>query len=132
MKLSAQDLSLLLGFIGEADKYLDVGEEMVKKAKPTVVRALKLALKTIVDVADEMRPELNRLAVITAASKWQSYHSYIRAGFTPEQAFSLVLASVKPVEFTKQLGESVGKAVSGASEKGKGARVLNLDNIRQV
>lgn len=119
MKLGKAELAELMTLLGQADEYLDIGESIVKGAKPTVVRALKLALNTILDVGDDLEPEMTRLSTVTSKSKWRNYQNYTNAGFTAEQAFSLVLASVKPVNFTemldtkKILGKSGEKSGSG-------------------
>ncbi len=106
MKLGKAELAQLMAFLGQADQYLDAGEEIVKGAKPTVVRALKLLLNTGLDVADDLDKELNRLSAWLAKDKRRIYQNYVEVGFTPEQAFSLVLASVKSENFTEVLKKS--------------------------
>ncbi|MDP3999103.1 MAG: hypothetical protein Q8P76_00725 [bacterium] len=106
MKLGKAELAELIALLAQADEYLDLGEGMVKGAKPTVVRALKLVLNTALDVGDDLGPELARLSAMTAKNKRRAYTDYAAAGFTAEQAFSLVLASVKPVNFTEMLNKS--------------------------
>jgi len=106
MKLGKEDLTKLMALLGQADEFLDLGEDALKSAKPTVVRALKLLLNTALDIGDDLEKELNRLSAMTAKNKWRAYQNYVKFGFTAEQAFSLVLASVKPVNFTEMLNKS--------------------------
>lgn len=110
MKLNKEELQEIMETVGtvlgQADAFLTAGEEIVKTAKPTLTKALKLLLKTGIDVRKEMEKELAELSKIKAQALYRDYKNYTEAGFGKTEAFKLILASIKPVNFSETLNKA--------------------------
>ncbi len=110
MKLDKKDLQEIMetvgDVIGQADTYLTAGEGIVEAAKPAITKALKLLARTGIDVRKEMEKELAELSKIKAQALYRDYKNYANAGFGKTEAFKLVLASIKPINFSEMLSKA--------------------------
>lgn len=124
MKLSKEELSELMEELSEtlksADVYLEVGDKAIESLRPVVSRALRILLKALIETHKDLEPELAVSSFLGAKAKRRDFTNYVKAGFTKEQAFSLVLASIKPINFTEVL-----KGVNSSRSSSKSKSVEN-------
>lgn len=110
MKLDQEDLQEIVETVGDvidqADAYLAAGEGIAKTIKPAVAKALKLLMKTGIDIRKEMEKELAELSKIKAQALYRDYRNYTKAGFRKTEAFKLILASIKPINFSEILSKA--------------------------
>ena len=120
MKLSREDLTEVMEELGEvlesAGDYLDMGDKAVESLRPILSKALRILLEAWNDTYSELEPELEVSALLKAKALRRDYTSYVRAGFSKNQAFTLVLASVKPVNFT-EIMRGVASATKSTPDK---------------
>ncbi len=120
MKFDAEEIAEAVAEIGEAlqdaDKYVAVGKALVVASQPILVDVLKTVIKTYVDVRGELEPELAAHSVLATKAIHRDYQNYQKAGFTKAQAFALVLAAVKPVNFSEALSNGVKSASTKSKE----------------
>ncbi len=110
MKLDKEELKEIMETVstvlGQADAFLAAGEGIVKTAKPTIAKALKLLLKAGIDIRKEMEEELAELSKIKAQTLYRDYKNYTKVGFGKTEAFKLILASIKPINFSEMLSKA--------------------------
>ena len=120
MKIKEGELSEIVGavtgFLANADEYLAAGEQIVSAVEPSVIKALKLLIKTLNEVRSNLEPELALNSLLGAKAMHRDYKNYEKAGFNKNQAFALVLASVKPFNFT-ELVNSASSSVQKVQKK---------------
>ncbi len=107
MKISKEELPELIEELSEilesADVYLGAVERVVESLGPAISRALKILLEALNKTHIDLEPELNMCATLKAQAMRRDFTSYVKAGFTKDQAFKLVLASIKPFSFAEVL-----------------------------
>ncbi len=107
MKISKEELAELMGELSEilesADAYLKAGEKVVESLRPTVGKALKILLKALNETHKDLMPELEVNSLLGAKAKRRDFTNYVEVGLSKDQAFKLVLASIKPLNFTEAL-----------------------------
>lgn len=91
----------LVKILKDGDSYLEVGDELARVVKPLFGKALKILLTTGLDIYDDLNPEFVRISALKAKGLRNDYDNYRKAGFTKEEAFKLVIASIKPINFTE-------------------------------
>lgn len=110
MKLDKEELQKIMETVGtvlgQADVFLAAGEEIVETAKPAIAKALKLLLKAGIDIRKEMEKELAELSKIKTQALYRDYKNYAQAGFGKTESFKLVLASIKPINFSEMLSKA--------------------------
>lgn len=119
MKFSKEDLIELTKILEEltesGDTYVKAGDEAVKSLQPLLSAALRILLEASNDTRKDLEPELVISANLSAKAKRRDYAAYVRAGFTKEQAFMLILASVKPFSLA-DLMKSVNTSSSNSKK----------------
>jgi hypothetical protein len=104
MRFSKDDLEELLENLDDvlesADACLEAGDKTVESLRPVLSKALKILLKALNDTNMDLEPELEVFSSLKAKGMRRDYSNYVKAGFSKDQAFTLVLASVKPANFT--------------------------------
>jgi hypothetical protein len=115
-------VSDLQNLVEDADTYVEMGKTLfpivtvlVNKFKPLAVEVLKVVLKEFADISEELEPEMARLSAIEAKKEHRNLDNYKAAGFTNQQAFALVLASLKPFDS----GSILSGVIQGSSRSGK-------------
>jgi hypothetical protein len=81
------------------------------------VDVLKVVVKTCIDVRRRLEPELAAHSMVATQAIHRDFVNYQKAGFTKTQAFALVLAAVKPSNFTEIL-TNASKSASTKSKTG--------------
>ncbi|MDP1688818.1 MAG: hypothetical protein Q8L47_01665 [bacterium] len=120
MKLDKEDVKEMTEDLGEmlqdAEKYLAIGKVLVVAGKPVLVDILKTIMKTAVDVRRALEPEIAEYSAISTKATHRDFENYRTAGFTKEQSFALVLASIKPFN-SEAFVNSVKDGAKSASTK---------------
>ena len=70
-------------------------------------------VQAYIDLSQSLGPEINIISEQSAQRTYAQFQNYTNAGFSKKEAFALVLAAMKPVNFT----ENISNAVKQASEK---------------
>ncbi len=107
MEISKEELVELMGKLSEvlesADAYLKAGEKVVESLRPMASRALIILLKTLNEVRKNLESQLEVSSFLSAKAQRRDFTNYMKVGFTKDQAFKLVLASIKPFDFAEVL-----------------------------
>lgn len=107
MKISKEEFSEFMDVLSEilesSEDCLKAGEKAVESLRPVVSKALRILLEALSGVYKDLEPELATLSSQRAKALRRVFADYVRAGFTKDQAFTLVLASIKPFSFTEVL-----------------------------
>ena len=119
-KLVAGLMEELSEMLKSADVYLEVGDKAVESLRPVISKALRILLGALIETYNDLEPELEASSSLGAKAKRRDFTNYVKAGFTKEQAFTLVLASIKPVNFAEVL-----KSVNSSRNSSKSKSVKN-------
>lgn len=117
MQLDKEDLKELAESLGEAIENIDIyvaagqllldnGKEIVQKCRPLLAGVVKELIKLGIDLEGDIKPQLMALSLLKAKSRFRDYQNYKKAGFSATQAFVLVLASIKPINFSEILSSA--------------------------
>ena len=93
---------------------IKVAAEAAEPLSGDIAAVVRILFKAALTVTEELRPERQRNAEDTAWSRKVKLDAYVEAGFTKQQAFAMVLAEIKPVDYASL----VNKAAS-PSDKGR-------------
>jgi len=117
MDINMQELLMLARMATtEADELESQARELLEEGRPLLARALKLVFGSGMDLLDDMDEEVQRLQAMKAKNTFRQYQEYAMAGFSKEQAFTMVLASIKPTDFS-DLAKSVGEGAKRVSQE---------------
>ena len=97
--------------VSQVKSFLPVAKYAVDSFKGEVAEILTNLVGALIDVREGLDDQLARLSQISAHSRFRQFEHYKTEGFTKEQAFMLVLAQIKPVNF-----EAVNKGVTSGLE----------------
>ena len=115
MRIDKDDIEEVVEEISEAfqdaDQYLAIAKGIIEIGKPVAVDVLKVVVKTLTDIRCGLEPELAAQSLASAKATHRDFMNYKEAGFTEEQAFTLVLAAIKPVNFSEMLTKGVTDGV---------------------
>jgi hypothetical protein len=98
-------LDALPGMLMMAKVFLAMGEGVADQVRPVAVDAVKLLCKVGIDVYKDLENERKEMVAMGAKAKYAKYSAYVDAGFSRGDAFKLVLAEIKPVNFTEALNK---------------------------
>ena len=107
----------VLAMLKNADLYLALGEKVISEAKPKLVKALGVLIAAAAHVRSELEPQLGDLSVVSALALRRDYENYVKAGFTRDQAFKLIMATIKPINFGEALSTAGRIAQSSKNAK---------------
>ncbi len=110
----AEALEELQEAVEDAKLYVELGKKIIAICKPLGADVLRTLLQTFCDLREECAPELERNSVFSAKATHRDYQNYVSAGFTKQQAFALVLASIKPSSVGEAIGAGVKSGVASA------------------
>ena len=121
--MDKDDLKDLLEELGEGLKVFDacmmLAEQAVGDLKPRATKTLVLLLTTLADIRDDLEPQLARSSNTHAKALYRDYANYTKAGFSKQQAFQLVIASIKPLNFMELLKSAANGAGKGSTTEEK-------------
>lgn len=109
-------LTEVMKALENADQYIAAGEMVIGAAKPPLIKALGILLDTLADIRVELESKLERNSFLSAAALHRDYKNYLDVGFTKDQAFKLVLAAIKPINFGELLGQAANRKASKKNE----------------
>jgi hypothetical protein len=89
--------------------YVKLARQAAGPASRELAEMISIIYTVGLDVADGLKTERKRSAEGTAQTRKMKLDAYVKAGFTRREAFTMVLAEIKPPDFT-QLNNAMEKA----------------------
>lgn len=99
-----------------AKAFMPVAKFAIEGYKGEITEIIHELIKTSIDVYEGLDDQLARLSEITARSRFRQFEQYHDAGFSKEHAFTLVLASIKSVNFTEVIKDAQRAVASAATQ----------------
>ncbi len=102
-----QILSEVELFTEQIKNFIDIGKNVIDTNKNEFSDAVKIILNTLLDLRENIEPELDRLSLINAKALRRDYKNYREAGFTHLQTMKIIIAKIKPVSFAESLSSGL-------------------------
>lgn len=103
--------------------YLKMARDASGPAAHELAQIIGLLFGLTLDVSAELRPERKRNAEDTAWSRQTKLKAYVKAGFSRKEAFAMVLAEIKPPDYSA-LTQATGKLEAEAAKGTKAVEGL--------
>ncbi len=101
--------------LDEVMRHMPLVVALVDVGKKDLLKVMKLAVSTFLDLLEGMEEEAERSAALRAKGLARNVKALQAAGFSEKEAFALTLATVKPVDYTS-LMNSASESVKNASK----------------
>lgn len=99
-----------------ARAYIPLGKAIIDGSKGEVIDIIKLLMSIGIEVRKGLKDELEDISKLNAEAKMRDFKNLTTAGFDEEQAFKIVLATIKPVNFAEIL-QNINKKLQENPQK---------------
>ena len=112
-----QVLAAIEATVNQFKSFLPVAKYAIDSFKGEVAEILTNLVSALIDVREGLDEPLARLSKLNAHDLYRKFTDHQEAGFSKEQAFTLVLAGIKPVNFSEVVSKSATSGVEAAARK---------------
>ncbi len=96
----------------EIHQYIPLAKDIFGKAKVDFSIVIKMLVNAGIDIAKGLDGEISTISKLSAKRLFQGYEDLCKAGFTKDEAFRIILARIKPINFSEILNQTNRSASS--------------------
>jgi len=98
--------------LNETHQYIPLVKDILGKFKGDLSIVIKLLVNAGIDIAKDLDGEISTISKMSAKRLFQGYKDLRSAGFTKDEAFRIILAKIKPINFSEILNQTSRSASS--------------------
>lgn len=98
--------------LDEVHQYIPLVKDIFGKAKGDLSVIIKLLVNAGIDIAKDLDGEISTISNMSAKMMFRGYKDLCEAGFKRHEAFRIILAKIKPINFSEAIQQASRPATS--------------------